>query len=87
VPRSFLAPMILDHLQPWLGEPENVQNALDLCTGSGCLAILLAEAFQEAKWMRWICRGMPWPWRRNVADYGLAGQVRLVQGDLFAPGR
>jgi ribosomal protein L3 glutamine methyltransferase len=86
VPRSFLAPMILEQLQPWLAEPENVFQALDLCTGSGCLAILLAESFPEAEVDAVdLSPDALDVARRNVADYGLDAQITLYQGDLFAP--
>lgn len=86
VPRSFLAPMILEYFQPWLAEPENVAAALDLCTGSGCLAILLAEAFPDAQVDAVdLSPDALEVARRNVADYGLADRVRLFQGDLFTP--
>jgi ribosomal protein L3-specific protein-(glutamine-N5) methyltransferase/succinyl-diaminopimelate desuccinylase len=86
VPRSFLAPMILEHFQPWLAEPERVLAALDLCTGSGCLAILLAEAFPDAAVDAVdLSPDALEVARRNVADYGLGERVRLHQGDLFAP--
>ena len=86
VPRSFLAPLILEHFQPWLAEPEAVTRALDLCTGSGCLAILLAEAFPnacvDAVDLSTDALDVA---RQNVADYGLADRLRLHGGDLFAP--
>ncbi len=86
VPRSFLAPMILEHCQPWLAQPEGVLAALDLCTGSGCLAILLAEAFPDARVDAVdLSPDALEVARRNVADYGLVERVRLHQGDLFAP--
>lgn len=86
VPRSFIAPMILEHLQPWLAEPEGVTQALDLCTGSGCLAILLAEAFPEAEVDAVdLSPEALEVARRNVADYHLNQRVTLLQGDLYAP--
>ena len=84
VPRSFLAPMILEHFQPWLDA--EVNSALDLCTGSGCLAILLAEAFPEADVDAVdLSADALQVATRNVADYGLEDRVHLHQGDLFAP--
>lgn len=84
VPRSFLAGPILTQFQPWLAHP--VRRALDLCTGSGCLAILLAEAFPEAKVdaVELSADALAVA-ARNVADYGLTQRVRLLAGDLFAP--
>ena len=86
VPRSFLAPLILEHMQPWLAEPEGVARALDLCTGSGCLAILLAEAFPDAEVDAVeLSPDALHVARRNVADYHLGERLRLHEGDLFAP--
>jgi ribosomal protein L3 glutamine methyltransferase len=86
VPRSFLAPMILAHFQPWLEAPERVHKALDLCTGCGCLAILLAESFPEAEVdaVDLSAEALQVA-ARNVADYGLEARLHLHQGDLFAP--
>jgi len=84
VPRSFLAPLILEQFQPWLERP--VSSALDLCTGSGCLAILLAEAFPEAQVDAVdLSADALQVASRNVADYGLEERVHLLEGDLFAP--
>ncbi len=86
VPRSFLAPLILEHFQPWLAEPEAVTRALDLCTGSGCLAILLAEAFPNARVDAVdLSTDALEVARQNVADYGLTDRLSLHGGDLFAP--
>jgi ribosomal protein L3 glutamine methyltransferase len=62
-----------------------VEHALDLCTGSGCLAILLAHAFPHAAVDAVdLSDDALAVARRNVDDYGLAAQVRLVKSDLFA---
>ena len=47
IPRSFIAELLEDQLAPWVQDPEAVSSVLDMCTGSGCLAILAAEAFPE----------------------------------------
>lgn len=85
VPRSFLAPLILEQFQPWLVEAEMVTRALDLCTGSGCLAILMAESFPEAAIDAVdLSPDALEVARRNVADYGLSERVELIESDLFA---
>lgn len=84
VPRSFLAPLILEQFQPWLVEPELVTRALDLCTGSGCLAILMAEAFPDAAIDAVdLSEDALKVAQRNVDDYQLADRIDLIHSDLF----
>jgi len=49
VPRSYLAELLREQLAPWVSRPAGVRRALDLCTGSGCLAIMAADMFPNAK--------------------------------------
>lgn len=85
VPRSFIAELLQDGLAPWVADPEEVETALDLCTGSGCLAVLLAHAFPGAQVdAADISRDALEVARRNVTDHGLAQRIRLVESDLFA---
>ena len=49
VPRSFIAELLQEQLTPWVEDPWAIESALDLCTGSGCLAILTALAFPDAQ--------------------------------------
>ncbi len=85
VPRSFLAPLILEQFHPWLVNPDHVKTALDLCTGSACLAILLSEAFPEADIdAADISPDAMEVARLNVEDYGLGPRIHLLQSDLFA---
>jgi ribosomal protein L3 glutamine methyltransferase len=78
VPRSFIA-----ELMNSLGA--NPSSILDLCTGSGCLAILAALAFPGAKVdAADISEDALAVARKNVADYKLARRVRLVKSDLFS---
>jgi ribosomal protein L3 glutamine methyltransferase len=49
VPRSFIAELLREQLAPWIDDPGGVASVLDLCTGSGCLAILAAHAFPAAR--------------------------------------
>jgi ribosomal protein L3 glutamine methyltransferase len=84
VPRSYIGELLDGELATVVPDPDAVTSVLDLCTGSGCLAILAAltypnaivdavdlspEALQVAQ--------------RNVADYGLADRITLQQSDLF----
>ena len=85
VPRSFIAELLRERLSPWVEDPDAVDNALDLCTGSGCLAILMAHAFPHATVDAVDISGEALEVaRRNVSDYGLEDRVRLVRSDLFA---
>ena len=85
VPRSFIAELLREQLHPWVEDPETVSSALDLCTGSGCLAILMAHAFPHAHVDAVdLSADALAVAKRNVADYGLEEQVELVQSDLFA---
>lgn len=85
IPRSFIAELLPDGLEPFVGAPEDVKEALDLCTGSGCLAILLAHAYPQADVDAVdISSEALAVAQRNVADYGLADRVNLIRSDLFA---
>ncbi len=86
VPRSHIAELLLDDpLAPWIGDPEAVDSALDLCTGSGCLAILLAHAFPNARIDAVdISADALEVAARNVADYELGDRIELIRSDLFA---
>lgn len=85
VPRSFIAELLREQLTPWVEEPELVSTALDLCTGSGCLAILMAHAFPDAAIdAADLSTDALAVAQRNVDDYGLNEQIELIQSDLFA---
>ena len=85
VPRSFIAELLREQLAPWVENPDEVTAALDLCTGSGCLAILAALAFPNAGIDAVdLSKGALEVAAKNVADYGLADRVELIESDLFA---
>ncbi len=84
VPRSFIAELLRAKLAEWVRDPSRVRAALDLCTGSGCLAILAALAFPKAK----VDAADLSPdalevAARNVEGYKLGRRVHLVRSDLF----
>jgi ribosomal protein L3 glutamine methyltransferase len=84
VPRSFIAELLLEQLSPWLEDAGEVTRVLDLCTGSGCLAILAALAFPNADVDAVdLSADALQVAARNVADYGLDDRVELLESDLF----
>ena len=85
VPRSFIAELLRDGLSPWVSRPTQVRRALDLCAGSGCLAILLALAFPDATVDATdVSRAALAVARRNVRAYRLGRRVSLARADLFS---
>ena len=83
VPRSHIAELLPDGLSPWLPE-RGPRRMLDLCTGSGCLAILAAQAFTRARVdASDVSAAALAVARRNVGEYQLRRRVRLVRSDLF----
>ncbi len=84
IPRSFIAELVINHLNPWIAEPEEVTSALDLCTGSGCLAILLADAFPNADIDAVdLSTDALAVAERNVNEYGMTEQIELIHSDLY----
>ncbi|MDR2260411.1 MAG: 50S ribosomal protein L3 N(5)-glutamine methyltransferase [Azoarcus sp.] len=84
VPRSYFAEQLPRGLVPWIDDPETITAALDLCTGSGCLAVMMAETFLNAD----IVAADLSPEaldvaRRNIEDYGHGKRIELVQSDVF----
>jgi ribosomal protein L3 glutamine methyltransferase len=94
VPRSFIGELLDTHFSGENGEdggsliddPSSVTSVLDLCTGSGCLAVLAARAFPNAEIDAVdISKDALDVATRNIGDYGLEDRVRLHRGDLFKP--
>lgn len=84
VPRSFIAELIPNQFSPWVQDPDAVENVLELCTGSGCLAIMLADAFPNAVVDAIdISKDALAVAERNIRDYKLEGRVNPVESDLY----
>jgi len=84
IPRSFIAELLKDQLAPWIGDPASVHSVLDLCTGSGCLAVMAADLFPNAKVDAVdISPDALAVAARNVEEYSLGDRVRLIESDLF----
>jgi ribosomal protein L3 glutamine methyltransferase len=84
VPRSFISELLQERLHPWVADPHSLGAVLDLCTGSGCLAILAALAFPAASVDGVdISPDALAVAARNVHDYELDQRVHLVESDLF----
>lgn len=84
IPRSFIAELLHNQLKPWVTAPDNVHSALDLCAGSGCLAILMAHAFEFAEVDAVdISDDALAVATRNISNYQLQQRVHLIQSDLF----
>jgi ribosomal protein L3 glutamine methyltransferase len=84
VPRSFIAELLFEGLAPWVAAPDAVSSVLDLCTGSGCLAIIAADVFSAARVdavdLSVDALAVA---RVNVDAYALSGRVRLVESNLY----
>jgi ribosomal protein L3 glutamine methyltransferase len=93
VPRSFIGELLDSHFGvesdeggSLIDDPAGVESVLDLCTGSGCLAVLASRRFPNARVDAVdISAAALEVAARNVAGYGLENQVTLHRGDLFKP--
>ena len=85
VPRSFIAELIPQMFSPWIEDPYAIENVLELCTGSGCLAIMMADAFPnsvvDAVDVSMDALAVA---ERNIRDYKLEGRVNPIASDLYA---
>ena len=93
VPRSFIGEILFSEYDDadgeesvYLPDPNDVESVVDICTGSGCLAILAARIFPNAEVDAVDLSGDALEVAKiNVAEHDLEGRVTLHKGDLFAP--
>ena len=84
VPRSFIAELIPQQFSPWLVDPDGVENVLELCTGSGCLAIMMADTFANAVVDAVdISKDALAVAETNIREYKLEGRVNPIESDLY----
>jgi ribosomal protein L3 glutamine methyltransferase len=85
IPRSPMAELIEAGFEPWL-EPGRIERVLDLCTGSGCIAIACAMALPAAQVdaVELSADALEVA-RANIERHGVAERLRLLQGDLWEP--
>lgn len=85
VPRSPLAELVRERFAPWLPAAATVSSALDLGTGSGCLAVLLASCFPDASVVATdVSKAALAVAARNVTDHAVGSRVELVESDAFS---
>lgn len=85
VPRSFIAELLNEDLSPWIEFPELIETAADICTGSGCLGILLANSFPNAAIdVIDISQDAIDVANINIQNYGLQEQVTAIKSDMFS---
>ncbi|MCG6970591.1 MAG: 50S ribosomal protein L3 N(5)-glutamine methyltransferase [Gammaproteobacteria bacterium] len=83
IPRSPIAELIEAQFEPWV-DPERVHRILDLCTGSGCIAVACALAFPEARVdASDVSEEALEVAAANVENYALKEQVYLIVSDVF----
>jgi ribosomal protein L3 glutamine methyltransferase len=86
IPRSFIAELLFnDSLQPWIEYPELVNSAADICTGSGCLGVLLADTYPDAQVdVVDISPDAIDVCNINIAKYSLQDRIHAIKSDMFS---
>jgi len=85
IPRSPIAELLVNGLSPWVDEPESISRMADICTGSGCLAILAALHFPNAQVDATdLSEAALTTARRNIDAYALTHRVKAHAGDMLA---
>ena len=84
VPRSFIAELVPQSFAPWVEDPFAVENILELCTGSGCLSIMMADAFPNSVVDAVdISTDAIAVAEHNIREYKLEGRVNPIVSDLY----
>lgn len=85
VPRSFIAELLENGLSPWIDYPEMIESAADICTGSGCLGVLLAHAFPNADIdVVDISPDAIAVANININNYELHDRITAIESDMFS---
>ena len=85
VPRSFIAELLETGFNGWIEYPELVHSAADICTGSGCLGVLLASAYSDAVVdVVDISPDAIAVCNINIANYGLQQKITAIESDMFS---
>lgn len=86
IPRSFIAELLVnDGLLPWIEYPELITSAADICTGSGCLGVLLADTYPDAKVdVIDISQDAIDVCNINIEKFGLQAQITAIKSDMFS---
>jgi len=83
IPRSPIAELINNRFEPWLN-PNSINRVLEIGTGSGCIALSIAEAFSDIEVVATdISPDAIDVARINTKDHGLEQQVEIIESDLF----
>lgn len=84
IPRSYFLEIIPEQLDSWLPDARKIKHVVDVCTGSGCLAILLAHRFRAARVDACdLSAGALEVAKINVREHQLEQRVRLFQSDVL----
>lgn len=84
IPRSPISELLSQQLTPWIADALSINSILDLCTGSGCLAILAALAFPNAQvdGVDLSSKALAIA-KQNIQEYGLEDRICVLKSDLY----